>query len=202
MQLDTKYGAWVVPPGFAVWIPVGIVHQVRTINATTRSLYFKPAALVSPPPKCRVIEVSPLLRALIAAAMAVPLLYERKSRDEKLMAMVLCEASVQPEVSLHLPMPSKSRLAALCHALFKSPTHSSAPADWAARLHVSERTFYRRFLASTGMTFINWRQQACALVAMSRLTLGDRVTRVALGRSEGRRVGNECVSSGRSGRSP
>src|SRR3546814_16488677 len=93
MQLDTKYGAWVVPPGFAVWIPVGIVHQVRTINATTRSLYFKPAALVSPPPKCRVIEVSPLLRELIAAAMAVPLLYERKSRDEKLMEMVLCEAS-------------------------------------------------------------------------------------------------------------
>src|SRR3546814_8399789 len=27
MQLDTKYGAWVVPPGFAVWIPVGIVNQ-------------------------------------------------------------------------------------------------------------------------------------------------------------------------------
>src|SRR3546814_16716320 len=46
MQLDTKYGAWVVPPGFAVWIPVGIVHQVRTINAPTSSLYFKPAALV------------------------------------------------------------------------------------------------------------------------------------------------------------
>src|SRR3546814_1446014 len=94
--------------------------------------------------------------------MAVPLLYERKSRDEKLMEMVLCEASVQPEVSLHLPMPSEARLAALCHAFFKSPTQSSAPADGAARLHVSESTCYRRFLASTGKTLKNWRQQADA----------------------------------------
>jgi len=180
MQLQTKYGAWIVPSGFAVWIPAGVVHQVRTINVTTRSMYFKPQALACPPAKCRVIKVTPLLRELIAASMDVPLLYEKESRDERLMEMALCEASVQPEVSLHLPMPSEARLAALCHAFFKAPTQASAPIDWAASLHVSERTFYRRFLASTGMTFINWRQQACVLVAMSRLALGESVTRIAL----------------------
>lgn len=180
MRLETKYGAWIVPPGFAVWIPAGVVHRVSTINVTTRSLYVRAGALARPPDRCRVIEVSPLLRELIAAAMKVPLLYEQDARDGKLMDMVLCEASTQSEVSLHLPMPSEPHLAALCHTFFESPTQASSPADWAARLHVSERTFYRRFLASTGMTFINWRQQACVLVAMSRLSLGDSVTRIAL----------------------
>jgi AraC-like DNA-binding protein len=180
MRLETKYGAWVVPPGFAVWIPAGVVHKVSTINVTTRSLYMREGALARVPDKCRVIEVSPLLRELIAAAMKVPLLYEQGSRDGKLMDMVVCEASAQPEVFLHLPMPSEPHLAALCHAFFECPTQATAPAEWAARLHVSERTFYRRFLSSTGMTFINWRQQACVLVAMSRLSLGDSVTRIAL----------------------
>jgi AraC-like DNA-binding protein len=180
MRLETKYGAWIVPPGFAVWIPAGVVHKVHTVNVVTRSLYVRGEALASPPAKCRVIEVSPLLRELIASAMKVPLFYDRASRDGKLMEMVLAEASAQPEVFLHLPMPAEPHLAALCHAFFEAPTQASPPAAWAARLHVSERTFSRRFLASTGMTFMGWRQQACVLVAMSRLSLGDSVTRIAL----------------------
>jgi AraC-like DNA-binding protein len=180
MQLETKFGAWIVPPGFAVWIPAGVTHRVRTINATTHSLYFKKASLDHPPLICRVIEVSSFLKEVIREAVKAPLLYEPDSRDDLLMKMLLQEASIQPEVSLHLPMPSEMQLAKLCHAFFKSPTLASTPAAWAAQLHISERTFYRRFLASTGMTFANWRQQACVLVAMSQLSLGQSVTRIAL----------------------
>ncbi len=180
MRLETEYGTFVVPPGFAAWIPLGLVHRVHTIGVITRSVYVRRTALAAPPERCRVIEVSPLLRELIGAAMRVPLLYERASRDGVLMAMLVAEASTRPTVSLHLPMPSEPHLAALCHAFFKSPSQASAPSDWAGKLHIGERTFYRRFVAGTGMTFNRWRQQACVLVAMSRLSLGDSVTRIAL----------------------
>ncbi len=180
LQLETKFGTWIVPPGFAVWIPAGVLHQLRTINVQTHSLYFRNSAFEQPPPECRVIEVSPLLKELISAAMKVPLLYAQGSRDELLMKMLLREAGIQAVAPLHLPMPRDAPLAKLCHAFFKSPTQVSTPADWAAQLHISERTFYRRFVANTGMTFIAWRQQACVFVALSRLSLGASITSIAL----------------------
>jgi len=180
IQLETRFGAWIVPPGFAAWIPPGVPHQLRTINAKTRSLYFRAGALGLPPEKCQVIEVPPLLKALINDAIRVPLLYEPGSRDELLMRMLLQEAAIQPAVPLHLPMPRDAQLSRLCHAFFKAPTQMSIPGEWARQLHISERTFYRRFLANTGANFIQWRQQACVFVAMSRLSQGESVTRIAL----------------------
>jgi len=180
MQLETQFGAWIVPPGFAAWIPANVPHQLRTINVTTHSLYFRAGAISQPPSRCQVVEVSPLLKELIDAAMFVPVLYDEHARDGQLMKMLLHETVVQRVVPLHLPMPRDEQLAALCQAFFKAPTLASTPADWARRLHISERTFYRRFVAGTGISFLNWRQQACVLAAMARLSLGDSVTTVAL----------------------
>ncbi|TAL84783.1 MAG: helix-turn-helix domain-containing protein [Candidimonas sp.] len=180
MQLDTKFGTWVVPPGFAVWIPAGVPHQLTMTNVVTHSLYFRNTALADPPQKCQVIEVPPFLKELIREAIKVPLLYEPDLRDGFLMKMLLHEACIQPLVPLHLPMPRDPQLARLCQAFYKAPVQTATPQEWARQLHVSERTFYRRFLASTGMTFISWRQQACVFVAMSRLSLGQSVTAIAL----------------------
>lgn len=180
LQLETRFGAWVVPPGFAVWIPYDVLHQLRMLNATTHNLYFRKETVAKPLEKCRVIEVSPLLKELIGAAVAVPPLYDQDARDGQLMKLLLQEAVMQPVVPLHLPMPRDEQLARLCQAFFKAPTQASRPADWARQLHVSERTFYRRFVAGTGITFVNWRQQACVFAAMARLSLGDSVTSVAL----------------------
>lgn len=180
MQLETQFGAWVVPPGFAVWIPANVLHQQRTINVTTHSLYFRNGAVNQPLSRCQVVEVSPLLKELINAAIFVPVLYDESARDGQLMRMLLHEAAIQQVVPLHLPMPRDEQLVKLCQAFFKAPTLASTPADWARRLHISERTFYRRFVANTGVSFINWRQQACVFAAMARLSLGDSVTSVAL----------------------
>ena len=180
MQLETRFGAWVVPPGFAVWIPTGVAHRLSMINVVTHSLYFRDSALPEAPQRCQVIAVPPLLRELIREAVKVPLLYVAGSRDGLLMEMLLREASIQPVVPLHLPVPREGPLASLCQAFYKSPNQAVAPADWARQLNVSERTFYRRFLAATGMTFIAWRQQACVFAAMARLAAGESVTSIAL----------------------
>ena len=54
------------------------------------------------------------------------------------------------------------------------------PLAWAGQLHQSERTFSRFFRSQTGVSFSEWRSQACLLFAMSRLGAGDSVTTVAL----------------------
>ncbi|WP_188074464.1 helix-turn-helix domain-containing protein [Pusillimonas sp. ANT_WB101] len=180
MRLETDAGTWIVPPGFALWIPAGIRHQLRTTRVTTRSLYFRLNALRNAPQACQVIEVSPLLRALIDAAAQVPVLYDTRQRDGMLMRLLLLEACQSPAAPFHLPMPHDSQLAALCNAFFAAPMQTVTPSQWAQVLHVSERTFYRRFLAGTGLSFMEWRRKACVFVAISRLTLGDSVTRIAL----------------------
>jgi AraC-like DNA-binding protein len=45
---------------------------------------------------------------------------------------------------------------------------------------VSRRTFTRLFRAQTGVSFAAWRQQVCMLAAITRLSDGQPVTRVAL----------------------
>ena len=47
-------------------------------------------------------------------------------------------------------------------------------------LNWSPRTFSRRFREQTGLSFGQWRQQACLMAAVTRLAAGEAVTRVAL----------------------
>ncbi len=180
MQLETDKGTWIVPPGFALWIPAGVRHQLTTTRVTTRSLYFRMNALRKAPQACQVIEVSPLLSELIDAAARIPLLYDTRRRDGAVMRLLLLEACESPAAPFHLPMPRDAQLAAMCNAFFKAPMQSVTPAHWAERMHVSERTFYRRFVAGTGLNFIEWRSKACVFVAISRLSLGDSVTSIAM----------------------
>lgn len=44
---------------------------------------------------------------------------------------------------------------------------------------MSRRTFTRRFVENTGMTFVAWRQQVCLLEATARLSHGASITEVA-----------------------
>ena len=180
LQLETGQGSWIVPPGFALWIPAGVDHELRTTRAITRSLYFRPACLWPAPGDCQVIEVTALLRSLIDEAVTIPVLYDIDRRDGALMQLLILEAIRLPSVPFHLPMPQEPQLAALCRAFCQAPTQAVTPMQWADKLHVSERTFYRRFVTATGLSFIAWRRQACVFVAISRLSLGESVTRIAL----------------------
>ncbi len=64
--------AWVVPPSRAIWIPPGIEHEVWVVEAAfLRTLYADPSVVTGTLAEFRVMEVSPLLRELIAA-MEVP----------------------------------------------------------------------------------------------------------------------------------
>ena len=45
---------------------------------------------------------------------------------------------------------------------------------------MSRRAFTRLFRRETGLSFVNWRQQACLVAALPRLVAGETVTTVAL----------------------
>ncbi|WP_106582280.1 AraC family transcriptional regulator [Murinocardiopsis flavida] len=179
MRVETADGTWTVPTHRAVLIPAHTDHQVTMDDVTTRSLYIEPGAAPWFPPRCQVVDVSPLLRELLLDAVDIAPHYRRRSRDAALIALILHEINRLAPLPLDLPLPHHTRLRALCADFLDAPHIHDPPARWAARLHISQRTLNRLFHTETGMGFAAWRQRACVLHALTPLARGEPVTRIA-----------------------
>jgi AraC-like DNA-binding protein len=180
LAVSTPQGAWVSPPQRAVWIPPGTPHAVRMIgHVSTRSAMIDPA-VGDFGACCRVVGVSPLLSALLAEAAELPLEYDEAGRDGLVMRLIVAEIARAPLIPLAVPFPQDAALAARCHAFLESPNVKSGVDEWAAALRLNRRSFTRAFRRETGMSFAEWRQQACLAVALQRLVAGVSVTEVAI----------------------
>jgi len=188
MRLATDEGAWIVPSLRAVWIPPGVEHSFLIAgDLSMRTLYIDPDVPVfADGGRCRVVQVSGLLRELILAALddsggdsdgdLAP-----DGRAALITALILDELARAPEVPLGLPMPRDRRLAALCRALVDDPARPDSLETWAERSGASARTLARLFRRETGLTFGAWRQQARLAEALARLARGDGVAAAARG---------------------
>ena len=181
VAVSTPQGAWTAPPERAVWIPGGVPHAVRMVGAvSTRSVLITPGELPAFGDRCRVVGVSPLLRNLLVAAADVPPEYDLEGRDGLVMALLVAELALAPVIPLSAPFPSSPALAAKCHAFLERPDAHETIDDWSAQLGLGRRAFTRAFRRETGMSFAEWRQQACLLTALPRLAGGEPVTAIAL----------------------
>jgi AraC-like DNA-binding protein len=181
VAVSTPQGAWVAPPERAVWIPGGTPHAVRMVGAvSTRNVLIEPGVCGALGKNCRVLAVSPLLRNLLVAATQMPMEYDRNGRDQLVIALLLAELERAPEMPITLPFPTTRELARKCHAFLEHPTPHDTIARWAHELELSRRSFTRSFRRETGLSFAEWRQQACVLIALPRLAAGETVTSLAL----------------------
>jgi AraC-like DNA-binding protein len=181
VAVSTPQGAWVAPPERAVWIPGGTPHAVRMVGAvSTRSVMIEPGVCSALGTACRVLEVSPLLRNLLVAATQLPMEYDLHGRDQLVIELLLSELERAPVISMAVSFPTTSELARKCHTFLEHPTPHDTIANWSDELQMSRRSFTRRFRRETGMSFAEWRQQACLLIALPRLAAGEAVTSIAL----------------------
>ncbi len=183
ISVHTPQGSWLVPPQRACWVPAQLSHGMRMHGGVAmHNVFIDDAAIARSrlPPHCQVLEVSPLLRQLLAEAVAVDALYAAASRAGRLMALLLDEIAAARPLPLSAPLPQDARLARLCMELLRQPSLDSGLDAMAARAGMSRRTFTRLFRAQTGLGFAQWRQQACLLAAIARLADGQAVTRIAL----------------------
>lgn len=145
----------------------------------TRSLYIDEARGLLPD-HCECFGISPLLQALLAEAVDVPVDYPKGSRAEALMLLIQQELPLLPTLPLSLPFPSHARLLRLCRRFLKNPKIHSTTDEWSDRLDMSRRGFTRLFRRETGMSFAMWCRQACLVTALPRLVAGDAITQVAM----------------------
>jgi len=181
MTVITDHASFVVPPQRAVWVPARVEHEVHCRGSVAcRTLYIESTAAPGLPTVCRVIEVSDLLRDLIVEATRLPVEYDVEGRDGRVMALILDDIIASQTAPLHVPMPRHPRLVRICVAILRDPAQDDVLDDWADIAGMGRRTFTRCFRRETGMSFATWRQNVRLIEALSRLAIGDTVTRVAL----------------------
>ena len=181
MVVQADAGRWVVPPTRAIWMQAGMVHQIRCVGEVhMHSLRIEPQAAPRLMDRTQAVEVSPLLRELIRAAMDVRQPYAPGTRDGRLMRLILDELRGLPVLPLYLAMPTDARLLRITDFLQRNLDDSSTLGDWAQRLAIDVKTIQRLFAKETGMSFGQWRQQARLLRALELLAAGEKVIDVAL----------------------
>ncbi|MGV2861881.1 AraC family transcriptional regulator [Achromobacter sp. ESBL13] len=183
MTIEAQGGRWVVPPTRGVWLEADVAHSVRMSGAVRmRTVFVDSRANKQLPARSCVLDISPLLRELIVAAVEMDVTQPKRSgsRDWHLLHLLLQELRSLPVLPLYLPMPADARLRKFCDALMRQPDAALTLDEWAARLHVSTRTLHRQFLQQTGMRLGQWRRQARLLLALEHLAGGARVVDVAL----------------------
>ena len=182
MSVKAGGGAWVVPPGYAVWVPAGVVHEVESLGALSmRGIYCREAVLgVDAPNTCRVVEVSPLLRELIQRAILFDVDAAPSPREARVQKVILDEILHLPEAPLFVPLPTDSRLKRVTDVLMATPGDARDLEDWAQVSGASSRTLARLFRRETGLSFREWRARLRLMAGLQKLAAGDSVTTVAL----------------------
>lgn len=181
MIVLTAGGRWAVPPGHAVWIPPEVTHEVHMHGAVAmRTAYVAADAAGSLPGNCRVLPVSPLLRAALLALLEEPPLYDEAGRGGHLASLVIDEIGRASEAPLALPLPRDRRLLLMTDAITREPSLPLGLDAWADRIGMSRRSLTRKFRAETGLSFATWRQRVRLMAAAALVADGMPAAKAAL----------------------
>jgi len=177
LRIGAADSTWIVPPSRAIWVPPQVPHEVLVIeHAFLRTLYVDESVIPDGLDMCRVVEVSALLREVIAA---IDMRGLPAAREQLLGALALDELTRSEPLPLSVPMPNEKRLRALCEALLADPANADSLEYWAAGIGASTRTIARLFRQELGMSFSQWRQQALLAHAIPLLHRGRPLSVIA-----------------------
>lgn len=190
-QVTAGDQSFIVPPARAVWVPPGIEHAVTVVErAELRTLYLlepNPGAGPQAPTgqaradwsRCRVLEVSPLLRELVLGLAGEPEDGPPSARMGLLAALVADELRRARPVALGVVLPTDKRLRALCEAVIDDPTRHVRLEGWAGEAGASARTVARLFRSELDTSFGAWRQQVLLAKALSLVAEGRPMAHIA-----------------------
>ncbi|WP_300753246.1 helix-turn-helix transcriptional regulator [Janthinobacterium sp.] len=181
MEIMVDGQRYLAPPQYAVWIPPETLHDgyIRQ-DVTFHSAYIDASLCPLLPAKPCALVLSPLLKAILADFAERKVTTPVSTADQRLAQVVIDQLQLAPCSRNYLPGSDDPITKALLDGLQADPGSNRSLADWAAQLHVTERTLARRCQRELGMSFGEWRQRQRFLAAMPLLERGDTVQAIAL----------------------
>lgn len=178
---------WSLAAPEAMWIPGGIVHDVRAATAGELVLLYLEPSIPAPGWQ------DPT--AVVASAALAELVDRLPSGDPDVFfaepVVIALGEVIEPvaQAALRAPMPAQGPVREVAEQLCARPGDDRTLAQWGTLVGASAKSLARGFLASTGMSFSAWRTQTRLHAALGHLADGLPVTRVA------REVGYASASS-------
>jgi AraC-like DNA-binding protein len=181
MQLTIAGQAYLSPPQYGIWIPPDIEHEATVRQAVIyHSAYIDASLCGQLPEACCALEMTPLLKSILADFAARRMEIPSSAEDIRLAQVLLDQIKLAPVAHHYLPGSTDQALAQLLNALHHDPACTLSLQQWADRLHMTERTLARRCQRELGMSFSEWRQRLRFLTALNMLESGETVQGVAL----------------------
>jgi AraC-like DNA-binding protein len=176
------------PPQYAVWVPPETEHSFYSNQPINyRAVCLAPTLCADLPQEACTLAISDILKAILKDFAARDVKIPKQAADQRLAQVLVDQLQQAPVHECYLPYASSSRLLGVLEALQAEPGDNRPLADWAAQIHVSERTLARQFVRELGMSFGEWRQRLRFLTAIEALDSHRSIQDVAfdLGYSTG-----------------
>jgi AraC-like DNA-binding protein len=139
-----------------------------------RSVYLDRSLCAELPAQPCSLVVSDILKAILGDFARRDLKVARDGCDQRLVQVLLDQLHQAPRQTCYLPFAHSDSLGQVLAGLQAEPGDNRPLADWAAQVHVSERTLARQFLRELGMSFGEWRLRLRFLRAIEALEAGRR----------------------------
>jgi len=180
MQMDTEGLRFLSPPQYAVWIPPKVVHSCTLRHAIVyRSIYIARDLCERLPAEPCTVRISPIIKSVLADFAARDLHVPQTEADLRLAHVVVDQLALAEVQRSYLPAAASPALGGVLDALQAEPGDHRSLAEWASRVHMTERTLARQCQRELGMSFGDWRQRLRFLRAIDALEAGHTVQEIA-----------------------
>ncbi|EJM64216.1 DNA-binding domain-containing protein, AraC-type, partial [Pseudomonas sp. GM50] len=168
------------PPQYAVWVPPGAEHSFYSNQPINyRAVCLAPALCRDLPQQACTLAISDILKAILKDFAARDVKIPEHDADKRLAQVLVDQLQQAPMHECYLPYASSSGLLGILETLQAEPGDNRPLADWAANIHVSERTLARQFVRELGMSFGEWRQRLRFLAAIEALDSQRSIQEIA-----------------------
>ncbi|KAF1072474.1 MAG: HTH-type transcriptional regulator NimR [Pseudomonas citronellolis] len=180
MEVEVEGQRFLSPPQYAVWIPPGRLHGCYNPQAIVyRSLYVSQALSQRLPAVACTLAISDILKAILSDFAARRVHIPHSEADQRLARVVIDQLCAAQPHDDYLPYARSAALSDVLAALRRAPDDNRTLAQWAQRVHSTERTLARCCQRELGMSFGEWRQRLRFLLAIQALAAGEGVQQIA-----------------------
>jgi AraC-like DNA-binding protein len=180
MHLDIDGQRFVSPPHYAVWVPPDTEHSCYNPQAIVyRSVYLDRELCQALPARPCTLVISEILKAILGDFARRDVKIPEDEADRRLAQVLVDQLRQAPTQTCFLPYARSTGLHGVLQALHAEPGDNRPLADWAATVHVSERTLARQFLRELGMGFGEWKLRLRFLKAIEALEQNLPIQQIA-----------------------
>ena len=168
------------PPHYALWVPPHTEHSFHSSQPIAyRAVCLAPALCQDLPAQACTLAISDILKAILKDFAARDVQIPERPADVRLAQVLVDQLQQAPVHTAYLPYASGPLLSQVLRALLADPADNRPLAEWAAGVHVSERTLARQCVRELGMSFGVWRLRARVLAALEALDSARSIQEVA-----------------------